>query len=136
MSARAPPCHSERSENLQFALIRNDAGWNNRRPRLPEAIMTCLKVDRSMSRRHKALSRVLDYRATAAIRFDELRSVLRSLGFEERHSGSHCIFSRSDIAEIINLQPRTNGTAKPYQVRQVRRLILQYRLTPSAAEEP
>jgi len=44
-----------------------------------------------------------------------------------RVNGSHHIFSRENVEEIINLQPK-NGQAKPYQVKQVRELIVKYRL--------
>jgi predicted RNA binding protein YcfA (HicA-like mRNA interferase family) len=52
---------------------------------------------------------------------------LTRLGFSERIRGSHHIYTRSDVAEIINLQPK-NGKVKPYQVRQVRNLMVKYRL--------
>jgi len=45
-----------------------------------------------------------------------------------RISGSHRIFSREGVAEILNLQPRRDGTAKPYQVKQVRNVIVRYKL--------
>jgi hypothetical protein len=41
--------------------------------------------------------------------------------------GDHHIFSRADVVEILNLQPKGNH-AKPYQVRQVRDIIVRYRL--------
>jgi len=37
--------------------------------------------------------------------FDDLRETLLSLGFDERVRGSHHIFTRSGIEEIVNLQP-------------------------------
>jgi hypothetical protein len=77
------------------------------------------------------LVRVLDGAADARIRFEDLRLLLRRLGFVERRPGSHHVFSRSDVVEILDLQPRRNR-AKPYQVKQVRRLILKYRLGGSA----
>jgi len=52
---------------------------------------------------------------------------LRSLGFEERIKGSHHIFSRDGVEEIINIQAK-NNMAKVYQVKQVRNLILKYHL--------
>jgi len=52
---------------------------------------------------------------------------LTRLGFSERIRGSHHIYTRSDVAEIINLQPK-KGKVKPYQVRQVRNLMVKYRL--------
>jgi hypothetical protein len=44
---------------------------------------------------------------------------MRDIGFDERIRGSHHIFTRAGIVEILNLQPR-GSLAKPYQVRQVR----------------
>jgi len=53
--------------------------------------------------------------------------LLRQLGFEERIRGDHHIFTKDGVEEILNLQPK--GThAKPYQVKQVRRVIVKYRL--------
>lgn len=37
------------------------------------------------------------------------------------------IFTRADTEEILNLQPKGNK-AKPYQVRQVRGILVKYRL--------
>jgi hypothetical protein len=70
---------------------------------------------------------VLGGRADASIRFAEFVRLLRRLGFDERIRGGHRIFAREGLEEIINLQPR-GGTAKPYQVKQVRDLITQYQL--------
>jgi len=53
--------------------------------------------------------------------------LLRWLGFEERTRGSHHIFRRSGVRELINLQ-REGSKAKVYQVRQVRQVILRYGL--------
>ncbi len=80
-----------------------------------------------MSRRGKLLQRVLAGRSDASIRFDDLRGLLRILGFAERVRGSHHIFRRDGVAEKLNLQ-RDDGCAKPYQVRQVRGVILKYNL--------
>ena len=44
-----------------------------------------------------------------------------------RTKGSHHIFTRDGIPEILNLQPK-GSEAKPYQVKQVRNVILKYRL--------
>jgi len=49
------------------------------------------------------------------------------LGFEKRVVGSHHNFRRPGIEEKINLQ-RDGNNAKPYQVKQVRAVILKYRL--------
>ena len=50
---------------------------------------------------------------------------MRYLGFVERARGSHHLFDKDGIMEIVNLQSR-GSHAKPYQVKQVRRLILKY----------
>ena len=76
---------------------------------------------------NKTLQRVLSGTADAAIRFDELCSLLESLGFEKRVSGSHHLFRKSGVEERVNLQ-RDGKHAKPYQVKQARAVILKYRL--------
>ncbi len=75
----------------------------------------------------RTLEQVLTARSDANIRFSELRRLLARLGFSERIRGGHFIYTREGIAEIINLQPK-GGKAKPYQVRQVRGLIIRYTL--------
>ena len=80
-----------------------------------------------MSRRGKLLRRVLDGRSDANIRFGELRGLLRNPGFAERVRGSHHIFRKEGVAEKLNLQ-RDDGYAKPYQLRQVRGVIVKYNL--------
>ena len=53
--------------------------------------------------------------------------LLKRLGFAERIKGSHHIFSREGVVEILNLQPNGNK-CKPYQVKQVRNVIINYGL--------
>jgi predicted RNA binding protein YcfA (HicA-like mRNA interferase family) len=77
--------------------------------------------------RSKTLRQVLSGTSDAAIRFDDLRQLLLSLGFETRVRGSHHIFRKTGIEERINLQ-REGREAKPYQVRQVRNVILRYHM--------
>lgn len=80
-----------------------------------------------MSRVDKTRERVLLGNADANIDFNELRNLLDDLGFIERIKSSHHIFVRSGVEEIINLQPK-GSKAKAYQVKQVRNIILKYRL--------
>jgi predicted RNA binding protein YcfA (HicA-like mRNA interferase family) len=75
----------------------------------------------------KILRRVLSGTADAAIRFDDLCHLLESLGFERRVRGSHHLFRKSGVEEKINLQ-KTGSQAKPYQVKQVRAIILKAKL--------
>ena len=54
--------------------------------------------------------------------------MLRALGFDETGGrGSHRVFTRPGVAELINLQD-SDGQAKPYQVRQVAAVVRQYNL--------
>lgn len=62
------------------------------------------------------------------ISFADLQKLLNRLGFQCRIKGDHFIYTKTDIDEIINIQPRQGGTAKPYQVKQVREIILKYGL--------
>lgn len=78
--------------------------------------------------RAKLLTNILSGASAQNISFDELVVLLQNLGFAMRISGSHRIFSREGIVEILNLQPRKDGTAKPYQLRQVRNVIVRYNL--------
>ena len=80
-----------------------------------------------MPRRDKLLEQLLRGTSDANISFDALRGLLRRLGFDERIRGDHHIFTKDEVEEIINLQPR-GAKAKAYQVKQVRSLILRYRL--------
>ncbi|MBI5373815.1 MAG: type II toxin-antitoxin system HicA family toxin [Candidatus Schekmanbacteria bacterium] len=80
-----------------------------------------------MSKYEKLLEQILSGKADANISFDDLCHLLDRLGFDKRISGSHNVFRRMDIEEKINLQ-RDGNKAKPYQVRQVRNIILKYKL--------
>jgi predicted RNA binding protein YcfA (HicA-like mRNA interferase family) len=75
----------------------------------------------------KLLLQILKGSSDANIPFAGVCELLRHIGFSERRRGSHHIFSRDGVEEILNLQPKDNK-AKPYQVKQVRQVILKYRL--------
>jgi HicA toxin of bacterial toxin-antitoxin, len=78
-----------------------------------------------VARSIKTLEAILRGTADANIRFTDLCRLLANLGFTERIRGDHHIFTREGVSEIINIQPR-GGKAKPYQVKQVRQLIIAY----------
>jgi len=80
-----------------------------------------------MSQLEKLLLRILRGTSDANIGFDELCGLLTHLGFEVRVRGSHHVFSKADVVELINLQ-RDGSNAKPYQVKQVRNVIVKYKL--------
>ena len=73
------------------------------------------------------LAQILSAAADENVPFDALISLLRALGFRERVKGSHHILSRDGIAEILNLQPK-GSKAKAYQVKQVRGVLVRYKL--------
>lgn len=80
-----------------------------------------------MSQYEKLLLRILCGTQDSNVAFSDLQKVLTVLGFVVRIKGDHFIYTRDDIDEIINIQPKGNK-AKPYQVKQVRNLILKYQL--------
>lgn len=62
------------------------------------------------------------------VHFQDMVSLVMSVGFRlDRTNGSHSIFVRNDIAEIVNLQ-NVNGEAKPYQIKQFLALVEKYNL--------
>ena len=75
----------------------------------------------------KILEKLLRGSSDTNIRFDELCHLLEAKGFRMRVSGSHHIFTKSGVIERINIQ-REGSKAKPYQVRQVRRILAAYKL--------
>ena len=77
--------------------------------------------------KEKILRQVLGGASDANIRFDDVCYLLGSFGFEMRVRGSHHIFRKAGVEEKINLQ-REGSDAKPYQVRQVRAVLVKYRL--------
>lgn len=80
-----------------------------------------------MGKYDKLLEQILLGRSDANIDFDELRQLLLRLGFQERIRGSHHLYRKDGIVEKVNLQ-RDGSKAKPYQVKQVRSVILRYGL--------
>ncbi len=80
-----------------------------------------------MGKFENILTTILRGTSDSNISFSELRYVLETLGFVVRIKGSHFIYIKQDVAEIVNLQP-LGSQAKAYQVKQVRALILKYKL--------
>jgi hypothetical protein len=82
----------------------------------------------------RLLITLLSGRSDANLDFDDMRRLLYRLGFVERVRGSHHIFVKAGIRDMINLQ-RDGRLAKPYQVRQVRAIITANGLTVEEEEE-
>jgi predicted RNA binding protein YcfA (HicA-like mRNA interferase family) len=80
-----------------------------------------------MAKYRQVLGKILEGRSDASIAFNDLRRLLKRMGFEERVRGSHHIFRRKGVEELINLQ-RHGKDAKIYQIRQVRAIIHKYSL--------
>jgi len=80
-----------------------------------------------VSKPKKLLRTILSGASDSNISFDDLRKLLIALGFAERVRGDHFIYTLADIDEIINLQP-IGSKAKAYQVKQVRNILLRYKL--------
>ena len=80
-----------------------------------------------MGKYSKLREKILAGGADANIDFFALCQLLVRLGFDERIKGSHHIFIRDGIMEIINLQPQ-GSKAKTYQVKQVRNILVNYGL--------
>ncbi len=76
---------------------------------------------------NKLLARILSGASDTNISFTEICRLLCKLGFNERIKGSHHIFTKDGVEEILNLQLK-GSKAKPYQVKQVRKVILKYKL--------
>ena len=80
-----------------------------------------------MSRYEKLMFSILSGTKDTAFSFSDLQKILDILGFSVRIKGDHFIYTKDGIEEIINIQPDGNK-AKPYQVKQVRSIILKYKL--------
>ena len=81
-----------------------------------------------MNKKEKLYQHITMRRGDANVSFSELCRLLSSFGFSCRIKGDHHIFWMDGVEEIINLQPKGNK-AKPYQVGQVRNIILKYKFT-------
>ncbi len=82
-----------------------------------------------MSKAEKLAAKLLTGRSDKNFSFDDLCYVIERAGFEPRGGkGSHRIYAREGVVEIINVQPRDGGQAKPYQVKQVRELLVKYKI--------
>ncbi|MBW4554033.1 MAG: type II toxin-antitoxin system HicA family toxin [Aphanocapsa sp. GSE-SYN-MK-11-07L] len=80
-----------------------------------------------MGKLEKLLLKILRGTSDGNIPFEQLCQLLINMGFEQRIRGSHHIFTKDGIEEILNIQPKSNQ-AKTYQVKQIREVILKYKL--------
>lgn len=80
-----------------------------------------------MGKSEKLLIKILRGTSDSSIPFEQLCQLLINMGFEQRIRGSHHIFTKEGVEEILNVQPKGNK-AKVYQVKQIRAVILKYGL--------
>ncbi len=80
-----------------------------------------------MSKLEKLYEHILMRRSDSNVPFETLCFLLKRLGFDERIKGDHHIFTKDGVDEILNLQPK-DAKGKPYQVKQVRDVILKYNI--------
>ncbi len=80
-----------------------------------------------MGKYEKLIFQILRGTSDANIAFSDLVNLLLHFGFELRIKGSHHIFRKKGVEEKPNLQEDGNK-AKPYQVKQIRNIVLKYKL--------
>ena len=87
-----------------------------------------------MGKTERTLLQVLRGASDENVSFADLCALLKHLGFDQRIRGSHHIFTKQGILEILNLQPK-GAKAKPYQVKQVRQIIVRYKMAGESDEQ-
>ncbi|MGK7953072.1 MAG: type II toxin-antitoxin system HicA family toxin [Xenococcaceae cyanobacterium] len=80
-----------------------------------------------MGKYEKLLLKIIEGKSDTNISFSDLCQLLEKLGFDKRIRGSHHIFRQAGIQEKPNLQ-KDGSKAKDYQIRQIRTIILKYKL--------
>ncbi len=81
-----------------------------------------------MAKIEKLIHNILSGQSDANIKFNDVVRLLNHLGFEMRTKGSHNIFRKDGVNELINIQ-KDGNKAKPYQIRQIRSILVEYNLT-------
>lgn len=80
-----------------------------------------------MAKKRKILEKILA--GSKNVRFDEFMTLLEAYGFVlVRIRGSHRVFSHPDTLELLSIQPKKDGKAKPYQMRQFLKMVEEYNL--------
>ena len=69
-------------------------------------MITFLRKKEATVAAEKLLEKILRGTSDANISFDGLRRVLKHLGFSERIRGSHHIYFREGVEEILNSSPK------------------------------
>lgn len=80
-----------------------------------------------MDKLKKIQADILQGHKDSNIKFTDLQKLLIAIGGKERVKGDHFIYTYSDIEAILNIQP-SGKMAKAYQIKQVRKFILENNL--------
>lgn len=80
-----------------------------------------------MSSVEKIVDKILSGKSDHNIDFNDFKKFIIYFGFKERIRGSHHVYTKAGIREIINIQP-LGSLSKAYQVKQVRNIIIKYNL--------
>lgn len=80
-----------------------------------------------MDKLKKIQADILQGHKDSNIRFSDLQKLLAAIGGKERVKGDHFIYSFAEIEAIINIQP-DGKMAKAYQIKQIRKFILENNL--------
>jgi hypothetical protein len=80
-----------------------------------------------MSQYEKLLATLMSGVRDNSFAFSDLQMILDRLDFQCRVKGDHFIYTKDGVEEIINIQP-IGSRAKPYQVKQIRQVILKYQM--------
>ncbi|MHB1680713.1 MAG: type II toxin-antitoxin system HicA family toxin [bacterium] len=81
-----------------------------------------------MTTNQKFITKLLNPDSRKNIDFNDLTKFLKNLGFSERIKGEHFIFTKENVAEIVNIQPNENNKAKSYQVKQIISILKKYKM--------
>lgn len=85
------------------------------------------REENNLATLEKLLQSILSGVQDRNIKFADLQKILDIIGFQCRVKGDHFIYWKEGVDEIINIQPVGNK-AKPYQVKQIRNIILKYQM--------
>lgn len=85
------------------------------------------REENNLATLEKLLQSILSGVQDRNIKFADLQKILDIIGFQCREKGDHFIYWKEGVDEIINIQPDGNK-AKPYQVKQIRNIILKYQM--------
>ena len=86
-----------------------------------------------MGKQEKFIVMLLSGGSDHNMNFDDLTKLLVNLDFQCRVKGSHHIFFKQGVEEILNLQAK-GKMVKSYQVKQVRDGLVRYQLIPGALD--